>query len=67
MVAGGTRKARAISCGGQVARFHAGVSGHLGVSRQRRVAAGEDQAQAVVFHVFVVPIGRCQRIGLRLQ
>ena len=34
---------------------------HLRVGRQRRVAAGEDEAQAIVLDVFVVPGRRCRR------
>ncbi|MNG16268.1 hypothetical protein D3C84_1001640 [compost metagenome] len=50
---------------GQVADF-AQRQRHLGVRRQCRVTASEDQPQAIVLHVFVAPVGLLQRLELRL-
>ncbi len=52
--------------GGQVADF-AQRQRHLRVRRQRRVAAGEDQPQAIVFHVFATPVGLFEFFQLRQQ
>ena len=39
----------------------------LRLEGQRRMATGEDQAQAIVFQVFLTPVSRFQRVGLLLQ
>ena len=52
--------------GGQVADF-AQCQRHLSIRRECRVTAGEDQAQAIVFHVVVTPVGLLQRLQLSDQ
>ncbi|MCY1366810.1 hypothetical protein D9M69_537160 [compost metagenome] len=51
---------------GQVADFPQ-RQWHLCVGRQGRVAASEDQPQAIVFHVFITPVGLLQFLQLRDQ
>ena len=52
--------------GAQVADFTQGQR-HLRIRRQRRVTTGEDQPQAVVFHIFTTPVGLFQFFELRQQ